>query len=89
MSCPACFQGGLSTSHPTGTTTTIHSLQTYVAEPEHGTTPKGLIVFISDAFGWEFPSNRVLADHYAKKGGFLVYVPDFMNGQSLFISNSS
>jgi len=83
MACPDCFRGGITTSHPTGTETTIHGLSTYVAEPEDGVTPKGLIVIITDAFGWVFPNNRVLADHYAKRGGFLVYCPDFMNGNSL------
>jgi dienelactone hydrolase len=82
MSCPACFQGGVSTSHPTGKETTVHGLATYVAEPEENATPKGIIVFITDAFGWDFVNNRVLWDHYAK-GGFLVYCPDFMNGNPL------
>jgi dienelactone hydrolase len=81
MSCPACFSGGTTASHPTGTTTTLHGLQTYVAQPEEGVTPKGVIVFITDAFGWEFANNRVLCDHYAKRGGFLVYCPDFMAGK--------
>ncbi|KAE8440905.1 hypothetical protein EG329_006326 [Mollisiaceae sp. DMI_Dod_QoI] len=83
MSCPDCFRGGVTTTHPTGTETTIHGLRTYVAQPKDGITPKGIIVIITDAFGWEFPNNRVLSDHYAKKGGFLVYCPDFMNGNSL------
>ncbi|CZR54685.1 related to dienelactone hydrolase family protein [Phialocephala subalpina] len=83
MSCPDCFRGGVTTSHPAGTTTTIHGLPTYVAQPPAGVTPKGLIVIITDAFGWEFPNNRVLSDHYAQRGGFLVYCPDFMNGNSL------
>lgn len=82
MSCPDCFRGGVSTSHPTGIETTIHGLPTYVAQPEDGVTPKGIIVIVTDAFGWDFVNNRVLSDHYAKKGGFLVYCPDFMNGSS-------
>jgi dienelactone hydrolase len=80
MSCPDCFRGGVSTSHPTGIETTIHGLPTYVAQPDDGVTPKGIIVIITDAFGWNFVNNRVLSDHYAKRGGFLVYCPDFMNG---------
>jgi len=80
MSCPDCFRGGVSTNHPTGAETIIHGLPTYVAQPEDGVAPKGIIVIITDAFGWEFVNNRVLADHYAKRGGFLVYCPDFMNG---------
>jgi dienelactone hydrolase len=82
MSCPACFQGGVSASHPTGKETTVHGLATYVAEPEENATPKGIIVFITDAFGWDFVNNRVLCDHYAK-GEFLVYCPDLMNGNPL------
>ncbi|TVY33575.1 Protein AIM2, partial [Lachnellula cervina] len=83
MSCPACFRGGVSESHPTGTETIIHGLPTYVAQPADGVTPKGIIVYITDGFGWDFVNNRVLADHYAKRGGFLVYIPDFMNGNSM------
>jgi dienelactone hydrolase len=80
MSCPDCFRGGVSASEPTGKETTLHGLPTYVAEPEAGVTPKGLIVVITDAFGWEFVNNRVLSDRYAK-AGYLVYCPDFMNGK--------
>jgi hypothetical protein len=80
MSCTDCFRGGVSGSEPSGTETTIHGIPTYVAQPEDGVTPKGMIVFITDAFGWKFVNNRVLSDQYAKKGGFLVYCPDFMDG---------
>jgi len=76
--CSDCFKGTFATTKPTGTTETIHDLPTYIARPEG--TPKGLIVIISDAFGWEFVNNRVLADAYAKEGGFLVYLPDFFLG---------
>ena len=43
----------------------------------------GLIVMIPDVFGSRFASSRILADQYTKKGGYLVYFPDFMNGQSI------
>jgi dienelactone hydrolase len=78
--CPDCFSGHVHTEVPTGTITTIHGLPTYVAQPEAGVEPKGIVVIITDAFGWDFVNNRILSDHYAKKGGFLVYCPDFMNG---------
>src|ERR1700678_4039379 len=81
MSCPNCFSGHINGGTPVGTTTTIHGLPTYVATPPKGVTPKGIIVVISDAFGWEFVNNRILADNYAQKGGFLVYLPEFMNGK--------
>jgi len=82
MSCPDCFRGGVSLEKPTGTETVIHGLKTYVARPGEDVTPKGLVVMIPDAFGWDFVNNRVLCDKYAKRGDFLVYLPDFMNGQS-------
>lgn len=81
MSCPNCFRGGVSGAEPTGTEMTIHGVPTYVAQPAEGVIPKGLVVVIPDAFGWDFVNNRVLCDNYAKKGGFLVYLPDFMNGK--------
>jgi dienelactone hydrolase len=85
MSCPSCFSGGITTNHPTGTESTIHGIPTYIASPPAGTTPKALIILITDAFGWKFANNRVLADHYAQRGSYLVYVPDFMNGTSPYI----
>ncbi len=78
--CPDCASGTVHTGTPTGTETTIHGLSTYVARPEG--TPKGLIVFIPDAFGWKFVNDRLLADKYAQKGGYLVYMPEIMNGMS-------
>ncbi len=83
MACPDCFTGTTHEGTPTGKVTTIHGLPTYVAEPPEGVKPKGLIVVIPDAFGWEFVNNRLVSDTYAKKGGFLVYLPDFMDGKSL------
>ncbi|KAH7024627.1 Alpha/Beta hydrolase protein [Microdochium trichocladiopsis] len=83
MSCPDCYRGGVTTEHPKGKETTIHGLATYVAEPPAGTTPKDIILYITDAFGWQHANNRVLADHYASRGGYLVYVPDFMGGHAI------
>jgi dienelactone hydrolase len=63
----------------------MHGLKVYIAKPAEGTTPKGLIVFITDVFGWRFVNNRLLADKYAQNGDFLVLVPDFMNGMPLHL----
>ncbi|KAH7386538.1 hypothetical protein BKA64DRAFT_145508 [Cadophora sp. MPI-SDFR-AT-0126] len=41
---------------------------------------KGVIILLSDLFGWEVSNCRLLADSYAKEGGFLVLLPDFMDG---------
>lgn len=77
MSCPDCFKGHIHPGTPSGTVTALHGLPTYVASPVG--TPKGILVFIPDAFGWQFLNNQLLADNYAK-AGFLVYLPDFMDG---------
>lgn len=63
MSCTDCFRGGVSKGHPTGKAVTIHGVKTYVAEPEAGVTPKGIIVLVTDIFGWDFVNNKVLSDH--------------------------
>lgn len=76
--CPDCVTGSVKEGTPTGTVTTLHGLNTYIARPEG--TPKGVVVIIPDIFGWEISNSRLLADSYAKKGGFLVYLPDFMAG---------
>jgi dienelactone hydrolase len=78
--CVDCFSGTVHLGTPTGTTTTIHGLPVYVAKPPDDVTPKGIIVMIPDAFGWDIVNNRLLSDHYAERGNFLVYLPDFMNG---------
>ena len=83
MACPDCFSGTEHLGNPTGTIETIHGLPTYVARPKEGVTPKGIVVYIPDAFGIEFANNKILADHYASRGGFLVYLPDIMGGWSL------
>lgn len=80
MACRDCFRGTLHEGTPIGRVETVHGLPTYVTDPPSG-EPRGLIVIIPDAFGWELPNNRVLADSYAKRGGYRVYSPDFMNGK--------
>jgi hypothetical protein len=79
ITCPDCLSGSIKDGKPSGAVTTIHSLPAYVAHPEG--TPKGLVVLIPDIFGWEISNCRLLADAYAKEGGFLVYLPNFMNGK--------
>ncbi|QDS68597.1 hypothetical protein FKW77_000838 [Venturia effusa] len=80
MSCPSCFQGHIHDGTPSGRIMSIHSLETYVAEPAVDLDVKGIIIIIPDAFGLPFVNNKLLADHYAEKGQYKVYLPDFMNG---------
>ncbi|RFU26228.1 hypothetical protein B7463_g10111, partial [Scytalidium lignicola] len=81
MSCPDCFSGQVREQVLTGKETTIHGLPTYVAQPAEGVKPKGVVVILTDIFGWKFVNNRGLADRYAKQGNFLVYLPDIMDAQ--------
>lgn len=66
-----------------GSMTKLHGLDTYVVEPPQGRQPKGIIVYIPDAFGIDFVNNKLLADAYARGGDFKVYLPDFMLGKSI------
>jgi dienelactone hydrolase len=79
MSCPACFAGHINDATPTGRIEKLHGRETYIAEPKSGNT-KGIIVIIPDAFGLQFVNNQLLADHYAARGDYKVYLPDFMDG---------
>lgn len=80
MSCPECFTGHINTGTPTGRWETIHGLRTYVAEPTGGKEARGVVVIIPDAFGVDFVNNQILSDHICSAAQFLVYLPDFMNG---------
>ncbi|KAK9434389.1 dienelactone hydrolase [Lipomyces doorenjongii] len=76
LPCSACTSGTLHTATPQGSSTNLFGFETYVSPiPEN---PKGVILYITDIFGWELPNARLLADAYAKEGDFVVYVPNFM-----------
>lgn len=59
----------------------LHDLDTYVVEPSEGKEIKGILVVIPDAFGWKFVNCRLLADNYADKSNYKVYLPDVMIGE--------
>ncbi|KAF2786636.1 alpha/beta-hydrolase [Melanomma pulvis-pyrius CBS 109.77] len=82
MSCPQCFTGHVNPGTPTGRWETVYGLRTYIAEPAGGKETLGIIVIVPDAFGVDFVNNQILADHYASAAQFLVYLPDFMNGNA-------
>ncbi|KAK4223991.1 protein AIM2 [Podospora fimiseda] len=87
--CKDCFTG----TRPEdveihGTEEKIHGFKTYVARPSNSSTsnpasPKNVIVYIPDAFGWATKHARILADSYATRVNCLVYLPDFMAGTPL------
>lgn len=80
MACKDCVSGTLHEGTPAGRVEAVHGLATYVTEPPNGATPKGIVVIIPDAFGWTLVNSRILADRYAERLGFTVYLPDFMDG---------
>lgn len=82
MSCPDCFSGAVHDGKPRGKVIQLHGFDTYATGPADGRTPKAIIVIIPDAFGWEFVNNRLLADHYADRGDYKVYLPEFMQGKA-------
>ncbi|TVY34528.1 Protein AIM2, partial [Lachnellula occidentalis] len=81
MSC--CKGGTIHNGEAAGREEIMHGINVYVTRPANNVNPKGVVVFISDAFGWKFNNSRLLADKYAAKGQFLVLLPDFMNGNEM------
>lgn len=71
-------QGSIHNGEPLGKEETIHGLDTYVIG--NRTDPRAIIVMYSDVFGLALPNNRLIADAYAKSGQYLVYLPDFFEG---------
>ncbi|KAK9238298.1 dienelactone hydrolase [Lipomyces kononenkoae] len=75
LPCKECISGTIHKGQPLGTDTEMFGHSVYVSPvPER---PKGTIVYITDIFGWTLPNARLLADAYAKEGGFKVIIPDF------------
>ncbi|KAK0702371.1 Alpha/Beta hydrolase protein [Lasiosphaeris hirsuta] len=76
--CSECIKGTVHKGDPLGVEEVIHGLNTYVIG--NRTDPKGIIVVYSDVFGLPLPNNKLIADAYAKSGEWLVYLPDFFQG---------
>jgi dienelactone hydrolase len=83
MACPDCFRGRVHEGTPRGKIIKLYGLDTYVSDPTENRTAKGIIVIIPDAFGLPFVNNQLLADHYAEKSDYRVYLPDFMASKLL------
>ncbi|KAI9709280.1 MAG: hypothetical protein M1820_003400 [Bogoriella megaspora] len=80
MANTCCAQGTIHIrSQPVGEVKKLHGYDCYISTPPAEATTKGIIIFIPDAFGWEFPNNRLLSDAYARSG-YLTYLPEFMAG---------
>lgn len=75
------LQGTIHEGQPQGKEELIHGLNTYVVG--NRTNPRAIIVVYSDVFGLLLPNNKLIADSYAKSGEYLVYLPDFFEGDPL------
>jgi len=71
-------QGTVHKGQPLGKEEMLHGLNTYVIG--NRTDPRGIIVIYSDISGLSLPNNKLIADAYAKSGEWLVYLPDFFEG---------
>lgn len=76
--CNECIKGSIHEGQPQGTEEPIHGLNTYVVG--NRINPRAIIVVYSDIFGLKLPNNKLIADAYARGGDYLVYLPDFFEG---------
>ncbi|KAJ8062716.1 hypothetical protein OCU04_007981 [Sclerotinia nivalis] len=76
--CNECIKGTIHARLPIGREETIHGLNTYVVGDP--LTTRATVVIYSDIFGLLLPNNKLLADTYAASGEYLVYLPDFFEG---------
>jgi hypothetical protein len=77
-----CVKGELHAGTPVGREDRLYGLDCYISDPPGGEPPKGVVVILSDVFGWKLPNTRILADEYAKRGRFQVMIPDFFDGNT-------
>lgn len=74
-----CVTGFAWDGTPSGSVSALGKNPAYVT----GSNADVGVLLIHDAFGWQFPNVRLLADHVAHEVGVTVYVPDFFGGEEL------
>ncbi|KAJ4356685.1 uncharacterized protein N0V89_004721 [Didymosphaeria variabile] len=82
--CEECISGTIHAGLPQGTIEPLHGLDTYIIG--NRTNPRAIIVIYSDVFSHTLPNNKLIADAYAKSGEYLVYMPDFFEGDPVKLS---
>ncbi|KAL4785165.1 Alpha/Beta hydrolase protein [Aspergillus varians] len=83
-SCHECIKGTIHPGLPLGKEEPLYNLPTYIVG--NRTNPRGIIVIYSDVFGLSLPNNKLIADAYAQSGEWLVYLPDFFQGDPVALS---
>lgn len=74
-----CVTGHLHNGAPQGKEEFVAGLKAYVT----GDNKLKTILAITDIFGYQLNNVKLLADEYAKSGGFRVIVPDFFENDSV------
>lgn len=74
-----CYRGFEWQDKPAGRVEKLEATQAYVT----GNSSAAAVLIVHDLLGWAFPNIRLLADHYARKAGCTVFVPDFFGGEAL------
>ncbi|KAK4212520.1 Alpha/Beta hydrolase protein [Rhypophila decipiens] len=77
---PCCLTGFRWSGTPQGEEITCYISKPANASNSPSSSKKRAILQIHDLFGWTFPNNRLLADHYAAETNSTVYLPDFFDG---------
>lgn len=79
-----CISGHLATGTPTGSDIRLGGVAAYLARPApNAGPPKHAVVVWSDVLGYQLTNTRLIADSFAKDGGFLTVVPDLFDGGAL------
>ena len=76
-----CKSGHVHKGNPTGTFTTLAGIETYVAKNPNSNGKA--VLYVTDALGYKFVNNQLLADTYAEQAEVDVYMPDFLEGDAV------
>jgi hypothetical protein len=77
-----CRRGAIHVGNPVGKKTTIAGIDTYFTPAPSG-SPSGVLLYISDALGWDLPNPKLLSDTYAAEANVDVYIPNFLGDLAL------
>lgn len=89
MSCPDCFKGSIHDGKPAGKEEILHGVRTYIATPTTPSPNPATIILLADAFGFNLPNPKFLADYYANSTHHRVLVPDIIPGGGVPLSTLS
>ncbi|POY72332.1 hypothetical protein BMF94_4634 [Rhodotorula taiwanensis] len=80
--CPACFQGYRMDGTPKGTMEKLGGLEYYYSPGKPDQKDKAIVIGV-DMFGFGVPNCKIIADWFAEKTGWPVFVPDLLEGDHI------